>query len=83
MKQSSDNGYRSDLAGVLSRREMLERSAAGFGMLGLMFMVGFEIDVNRLCETWRASVGIGVMALLLPAAGVYLLSPTGCSTFPC
>ncbi len=40
MKQSSDNGYRSDLAGVLSRREMLERSAAGFGMLGLMSLMG-------------------------------------------
>ena len=40
MKQSSDNGHRSDLAGVLSRREVLERSAAGFGMLGLMFLMG-------------------------------------------
>jgi glutathione-regulated potassium-efflux system ancillary protein KefC len=42
------------------------------GMLGLMFMVGFEIDVRRLRKTWRASVTIGVSALALPTLGVFL-----------
>jgi glutathione-regulated potassium-efflux system ancillary protein KefC len=40
------------------------------GMLGLMFMVGFEIDVRRLRQTWRTSVAIGASALSLPAIGV-------------
>ena len=39
---------------------------ANLGMLGLMFMVGFEVDVERLRETWRASITIGVSALMLP-----------------
>ena len=42
--------------------------------LELMFMVGFEVDVNRLRQTWRASVGIGVVALALPMVGVFSLS---------
>ena len=41
------------------------------GMLGLMFMVGFEIDVRRLRQTWRTSVAIGASALSLPAIGVF------------
>lgn len=41
------------------------------GMLGLMFMVGFEIDVRRLRHTWRASVAIGAAALSLPVLGVF------------
>ena len=45
---------------------------ANLGMLGLMFMVGFEVDVNRLRKTWRASVGIGILALALPMGGVFL-----------
>jgi glutathione-regulated potassium-efflux system ancillary protein KefC len=47
---------------------------ANLGMLGLMFMVGFEIDVDRLHRTWRASVVIGVSALLLPLFGVFAVS---------
>lgn len=47
---------------------------ANLGMLGLMFMVGFEVDVNRLRQTWRASVGIGIVALALPMVGVFCLS---------
>jgi len=46
---------------------------ANLGMLGLMFMAGFEVDVIRLRRTWRASVGIGVFSLLAPLAGVFLL----------
>ncbi|MDH3703853.1 MAG: cation:proton antiporter [Alphaproteobacteria bacterium] len=44
---------------------------ANLGMLGLMFMAGFEVDINRLRHTWRASVGIGVLSFALPLAGVF------------
>ena len=44
---------------------------ANLGMLTLMFLVGFEVDVDRLRQTWRTSVAIGVCALLLPMAGVF------------
>jgi len=47
---------------------------ANLGMLGLMFLVGFEIDVNRLHQTWRASVVVGVSALLLPLVGVFTVA---------
>jgi Na+:H+ antiporter len=46
---------------------------ANLGMLGLMFMAGFEVEVHRLRRTWRASVGIGICSLLLPMAGVFLI----------
>ena len=47
------------------------RFLANFGMLGLMFMAGFEVDVRRLRTTWRASVTIGVLSLAFPMAGVF------------
>ncbi len=47
------------------------RFLSNLGMLGLMFMVGFEVDVERLRGTWRASIAIGVSALFLPLAGVF------------
>ncbi|MEK9753318.1 MAG: cation:proton antiporter [Rhodospirillaceae bacterium] len=43
---------------------------ANLGMLTLMFLVGFEVDVDRLRETWRTSVIVGVCALAAPMAGV-------------
>ncbi len=46
---------------------------ANLGMLGLMFMAGFEVDPQRLRRSWRASVAIGVCSLLLPMAGVFLI----------
>ena len=46
---------------------------ANLGMLGLMFMAGFEVDVTRLRRTWRASVGIGVCSLTFPMTGVFLV----------
>lgn len=49
------------------------RFLANLGMLGLMFMAGFEVDVQRLRSTWKASVGIGVMSLAFPMIGVYLV----------
>lgn len=45
---------------------------SNLGMLGLMFMVGFEIDVRRLQKTWRESVAIGAAALALPASGAFI-----------
>ena len=48
------------------------RFLANLGMLGLMFMAGFEVEVHRLRRTWRASVGIGVCSLLVPMVGVFL-----------
>lgn len=47
---------------------------ANLGMLTLMFMVGFEVDVRRLRETWRVSVAVGVCALCMPAAGVFAIA---------
>jgi glutathione-regulated potassium-efflux system ancillary protein KefC len=46
------------------------RFMSNLGMLGLMFMVGFEVDIERLRGTWRASITIGVSALLLPLVGI-------------
>jgi Kef-type K+ transport system membrane component KefB len=43
------------------------------GLLGLMFLAGFEVDIHRLRNTWRASVGIGVASLAAPLIGVYLV----------
>ncbi|MCB1509603.1 MAG: cation:proton antiporter [Hyphomicrobiaceae bacterium] len=42
------------------------------GLLGLMFLAGFEVDINRLRGTWKASVSIGVASLLAPMAGVFV-----------
>ena len=47
---------------------------ANLGLLGLTFMAGFEVDLNRLRETWRASIGIGVLALVVPMTGVFIVS---------
>ncbi len=46
---------------------------ANFGVLGLMFLAGFEVDVRRLRTTWKASLGMGVMSLVIPLAGVFVL----------
>lgn len=47
------------------------------GLLGLMFMAGFEVDIPRLRKTWRASTGIGVVSLAMPMTGVYLVCSYG------
>lgn len=69
------------LAGVVVSALLVDVTAldwldtfANLGMLTLMFMVGFEVDVDRLRETWRASVTIGLCALLLPLAGAFVVS---------
>lgn len=43
------------------------------GLLGLMFLAGFEVDTQRLRNTWRASAGIGVASLLTPMIGVFAI----------
>ncbi len=43
------------------------------GLLGLMFLAGFEVDVHRLRKTWQTSVGIGTASLLLPMLGVFVV----------
>ena len=43
------------------------------GLLGLMFVAGFEVDIDRLRSTWRSSVGIGVASLAVPMTGVFLV----------
>lgn len=53
------------------------RFLANLGMLGLMFMAGFEIDVERLRGTWKASFCIGVLALVLPLSGVFAVARYG------
>jgi Kef-type K+ transport system membrane component KefB len=46
---------------------------AHFGLLGLMFMAGFEVDVRRLRTTWKSSAGIGVVSLAVPFAAVFIV----------
>jgi Kef-type K+ transport system membrane component KefB len=55
---------------------------ANLGMLTLMFLVGFEVDVDRLRETWRTSVFIGVCALLAPLGGVFAVAIWGLDLAP-
>jgi glutathione-regulated potassium-efflux system ancillary protein KefC len=47
---------------------------ADFGILGLMFMAGFEVDASVLVRRWQASLGIGMASFVLPLAGVYGLA---------
>jgi len=47
---------------------------ADFGVLGLMFMAGFEVDPAVLARRWRASLGIGIASFALPLGGVYGLA---------
>lgn len=44
---------------------------AHFGLLGLMFMAGFEMEPHILRKTWRASLTIGLASILAPLAGTY------------
>jgi glutathione-regulated potassium-efflux system ancillary protein KefC len=44
---------------------------AQWGVLGLMFMAGFEVDPRVLARRWRASLGLGIVSFGAPLAGVY------------
>lgn len=46
---------------------------ANLGLLGLMFMAGFEVDVRRLRNTWKASAGLGIISFCVPMTGVFLV----------
>ena len=43
------------------------------GLLGLMFLAGFEVDIHRLRKTWKTSVGIGTASLAMPMLGVFIV----------
>lgn len=58
------------------------RFLANLGMLGLMFMAGFEVDVLRLRRNWKISVAIGVCSLAVPMAGVFLVCYFGFDMAP-
>lgn len=53
------------------------RFLGNLGLLGLMFLAGFEVDINRLRKTWRASTGIGIASLTVPMSGVFLVCHFG------
>lgn len=50
---------------------------AHFGLLGVMFMAGFEVDPVLLRRTWRASVTIGLASLFAPLVAVYAVCRYG------
>ncbi len=47
---------------------------AHFGMLGLMFMAGFEVDPRVLRRRWLASLTIGCVSFGGPLAGVFAVA---------
>ena len=47
---------------------------AHLGMLGLMFMAGFEVDPLVLRRRWRASLLVGAASFLLPLGGLYAVA---------
>jgi Kef-type K+ transport system membrane component KefB len=50
---------------------------AKLGMLALMFVAGFELDIGQFRKRWRASASIGISSLLLPFCGVYFFARYG------
>ena len=47
---------------------------AELGTLALMFMAGFEVEVERLRQSWRSCLLVGASSLLTPMAGVFLVA---------
>jgi Kef-type K+ transport system membrane component KefB len=47
---------------------------AKLGMLALMFVAGFELDIGQLKKSWKSSTGIGISSLGLPLLGVYAVA---------
>lgn len=45
---------------------------AHFGLLGLMFLAGFEVDIAHVRSRWKHSLGIGIVSLGMPFAGLFL-----------
>jgi len=46
---------------------------ANFGMLALMFVAGFEVEIDKLRRTWRSCLVIGILSFAVPLAGIYVL----------
>jgi Kef-type K+ transport system membrane component KefB len=61
------------LLGDLHQLEWLE-FLAHLGALALMFMAGFEIEVERLRRTWRSCVATGALSLLAPMTGTFAVA---------
>lgn len=61
------------LLGDLHELEWLE-FLAHLGALALMFMAGFEIEVERLRRTWRSCVATGTLSLLAPMTGTFAVA---------
>jgi Kef-type K+ transport system membrane component KefB len=47
---------------------------AELGTLALMFMAGFEVEVERLRQSWRSCLVVGASSLLVPMAGVFAVT---------
>jgi Kef-type K+ transport system membrane component KefB len=46
---------------------------ANFGMLALLFVAGFEVEIDKLRRTWRSCLAIGVLSFAIPLGGIYAL----------
>lgn len=47
---------------------------AHLGMLALMFVAGFELQVNKFKTIWKPSGLIGILSFVTPFAGIYLFT---------
>lgn len=50
---------------------------AHLGMLALMFVAGFELQVNKFRKIWRPGAAIGLPSFFLPFAGVFAYTRFG------
>ncbi|MBA1148012.1 cation:proton antiporter [Ectothiorhodospiraceae bacterium WFHF3C12] len=46
---------------------------ASFGMLALLFVAGFEVEIDKLRRTWRSCLAIGLLSFAVPLGGIYAL----------
>lgn len=46
---------------------------ANFGMLALLFVAGFEVEIEKLRRTWRSCLAIGLLSFAVPLGGIYAL----------
>lgn len=44
---------------------------ANFGMLALLFVAGFEVEIDKVRRTWRSCVAIGILSFAIPLGGVF------------
>lgn len=55
---------------------------AELGTLAIMFMAGFEVEVERLRRSWKSCLAVGSSSLLTPMAGVFLVCYFGFALGP-